>query len=570
MSRIFALTRVILKNTGEYIFGSGNKKNQKRAAKAKGPLVSLLLFGAIFLLSGFSLGGSAYSFVYLAVNEGVVSELVTVAIPFVFIFLWIFTFTIVISTFFLSTDTSVFLPMPVKPSDIFFARFISCLVSTYLLQVLFLLPMFIGFNIAVQPYWTSYIYQLLVFLAIPLIPLAVTFLMAMLIGKFFNIAAHRDLFNIIMAMLMIVVILVMQFAFQGGSMGDPNMEVSIEGLLRDTVAKFGFLNLIFQYPRDAMVEAGANGLFGLVVYLFMSAATFLVAFYVAEKSYLKILLHSDASKNKKRGLANLDKEMLKDEKNSSPFWALVRKEWRTIMRSPNYVFQLVIPPLLIIVIYGVTFGIMLGSGAEGMPQLSLPALISLAQGFVTNNRGGLVLLITGISMFIASMNQISATAISREGSNAYLMRIIPQKPMDQIRAKILLGILVSGSILLVFYVSIGIVLMLPIFTLLQLIIPSFFALVLANYLMILVDIKSPMLVWENELAPVKQNKTMFFGMLICWAFATVFTVGGSFLLMVDFPIFYVFALVSMLCGLFVYLLERMIAKKGSTIFYSIE
>lgn len=570
MSRIFALTKIILKSSGEYLMGPASNKKQKRAAKSRGPWGTIILFLALFAITGFSLGMSAFSISLLAVNAQVVPELVTLASPFAFIFLWIFTMTIVISTFFLSNDTQTFLPLPVKPSEIFFARFMSCLFSTYLLEFLFLLPIFIGFNVAVEPFWTVYIYQLFLFLALPLLPLAITFLLAMLIAKVFNIAKHRDLFNVIMAAVMVGIILVMQFTLQSPAMGDPNDPNLIADLLKDAVSQMGGLAYILQFPRDAMIEAGTNGLFGLVVFLFFSAAIFMFAFYIAEKNYLKIMLDSDVSKGKKRGKANLDKEMLKEQKVSSPFFSLVIKEWRTIMRSPNYVFQLVVPPILVLVIYGVTFGVMFTSGAEGMPELSIDQLIAMAQSFVTNDRGGLVLLMTGISLFIASMSQVSATAISREGRNAYLMRVIPQKPVDQIRAKIFLGISISSVILLVLYVSVAIVLQIPLFTFIQIIIPSFIALILANYLMVLVDVKSPMLVWENELAPVKQNKTVFFGMLICWALAIVFTIGGIFLLTATFPVFYAFAAVSVLCALGVYLIERAIQKKGSAILNSIE
>lgn len=570
MSRIFALTKVILKSSGEYLMGPVSNKKQKRAAKSRGPWVTILLFLALFAMTGFSLGMSAYSVTLLASNAGAVAELVTLAAPFAFIFLWIFTMTIVISTFFLSNDTQTFLPLPVKPSEIFFARFMSCLFSTYLLEFLFLLPIFIGFNVAVQPFWTVYIYQLFLFLALPLLPLAITFLLAMLIAKVFNIAKHRDLFNVVMAAVMVVIILIMQFTLQSPAMDDPNDPNLIGDLLRDAVSQMGGLAYLLQFPRDAMIEAGANGLFGLVVFLFFSAAIFMFAFYIAERNYLKILLDSDVSKGKKRGKVNLDKEMLKEQKASSPFFSLVIKEWRTIMRSPNYVFQLVVPPILVLVIYGVTFGALFVSGAEGMPEISFDQLVGLAQAFVTNERGGLVLLMTGVSLFIASMSQISATAISREGKNAYLMRVIPPKPVDQIRAKIFLGIIVAIVTLLVFYVSIGILVQIPFFTFIQLIIPSFFALILANYLMVLVDMKSPMLVWENELAPVKQNKTVFFGMLICWVFAAVFIIGGAFLLSINFPVFYAFAAVSVLCALGIYLIERSIQKKGSAFLNSIE
>ena len=103
-----------------------------------------------------------------------------------------------------------------------------------------------------------------------------------------------------------------------------------------------------------------------------------------------------------------------------------------------------------------------------------------------------------MGMLIGCINMISATAISREGSNVMFMKYIPMPLGKQIIAKMNAGIIVSVlTILLLFIIAYILFPMLPILYYIIAFISAIIAIFLGNELCILLDMAHPKLVWEQ-------------------------------------------------------------------------
>ena len=173
-------------------------------------------------------------------------------------------------------------------------------------------------------------------------------------------------------------------------------------------------------------------------------------------------------------------------------------------------------------------------------------------------------------MFIASMTMISSTAVSREGKNAFLIKTWPLSPVTQMRAKITIGTLITAVLLLLAFVALGIIAQInPIYLLLSFI-PLIILLVVANYVMLLVDAAHPFLDWENETAAVKQNKNGLWGMLICWGIGIVFGGLGALSLFARINAIWSFLIVTATAVAILLLIEGSIKKKGPAVFKGIQ
>ncbi len=137
MSKIWALTKVMFKAGGAFA-GTGGMRRANGRAKKNSPL-SLVFVLLILLIAAASLTASYYSEMILAKNGNYMDDFAKVISLVGFIWTFAFTLNFTVSFFFLSTDNDTYLPLPIQPSHIFFARLFATLISAYLVQVLLLI-----------------------------------------------------------------------------------------------------------------------------------------------------------------------------------------------------------------------------------------------------------------------------------------------------------------------------------------------------------------------------------------------------------------------------------------------
>lgn len=121
--------------------------------------------------------------------------------------------------------------------------------------------------------------------------------------------------------------------------------------------------------------------------------------------------------------------------------------------------------------------------------------------------------------FVAGTNGITSSALSREGRQFYIMKMIPVSYGRQLMAKIMVGILLTLAGLVLTIGTLVVFLSPPpwLVGLIILIIPG--AVLLPNLIGIIFELYWPKLNWENEQKAVKQNINVVFGMLFSFMFA---------------------------------------------------
>lgn len=202
------------------------------------------------------------------------------------------------------------------------------------------------------------------------------------------------------------------------------------------------------------------------------------------------------------------------------------KEMRLLIRTPVYALNCIgmclLMPIMLLVIF-------LTTDTDTLLQ-QLPDITPYLDGKLPYA----ILAGMAIGFLFSNLNLISATAISREGTNLSFMKYIPMTLKEQLHAKVLSGILMSVFSMLLTMLCIYYLLpIFPLFWYLLAAASSLITIVLGNYASLALDILHPKLVWEQEAAAVKQNMSGIVSMLAGMAMMVV-TAALLFVLPSDF------------------------------------
>ena len=258
------------------------------------------------------------------------------------------------------------------------------------------------------------------------------------------------------------------------------------------------------YLGLALVNADQTpGIINLLLFVVFSFLAVALAWFTGEKSYFKGLVGSGETTARRKTLNDSDyKRMGMGRPALLAYWA---KEIRLLLRNPTYFMNCVVTNLLVPVLLAVPFLIQSHNQKGSMPW---EALVDKPAGHVV-----LMAAITGVVIFMAGSNAITATSLSREGKEFYISKYIPLPYKIQVQAKLLsayvFGIL--GAVLLIIAATILMHLKIPFIG--ALLGVSLVAIVPVIEAGLLIDLARPKLEWENEAQASKQNLNVILSMI---------------------------------------------------------
>lgn len=578
MHRILLLTKIMMKSTGNLFFGltfrkKNNQKITPKEQKKRGNLLYVLL-AFLLLFAAISIGMVAYTSLALAkspdgtLNWEYIQNLLLLAIPYGFLFIFVFLNSLVISVFFLSSDQQIYLPLPIRPSEIFTARLFTCLIYAYLIEFIFIAPMMVSYNIVVHPSFFTYIHEILVFFLLPILPISIIFLYTLLLSKVLHVEKHKDAFSIVLSILSVVLIIALQMLI--------NFLVPSEGIMDEAGAVEIFMSQIAFYaskmnwfkPIGQFIQAGfiSDSAYAILysgIFIFASLGVAGMTIMLSRYLYQRILLSDPPVKKKK----NKEKGEIKI-KTKYVFRAYLQKEWRTLYRSPTYFVQLLLPPIILVVVFALSFLTFYITDAN--IHNTMDVTFAFLKDFLSTSNSGLPFILIGISFFLCSFFLISGTAFSRGGKDTIFAKSLPLKNGLQVRAKVTIGIAFE-CVFLVALILFGALITSNWIFLLVSLLPCIFSSIIGNYIMLFIDLKHPYLEWENETAPIKQNKNTLFSMLAIGLIGIVFAgIGIAFYYLLPSSLF-IYIEITCICllALFVAIIEYFINKKEAHLFDTI-
>ncbi len=318
----------------------------------------------------------------------------------------------IIAGLYLSRDNEILLALPVSPNQIFFSKLTVVYIQELVISAAYSLPLF--FVLGVYGGFSTAFYLMIIpaLLLLPALPVAAAMLLSvpvMAVVKFLRGRAALSAVIILAGvagalMLYSSLLSVITQNFQ-------LVERQIQTMLRinDWVSGFGGGIWLLHGFAQAMVQPNLAWHFG--VYAAVAAALSLAGMAAVRPLFLKIAMglteNSTKAGSGRRGY-----------KSDSAFVSLIKKEFFTLMRSPGYIFQYFLFTLLmpfIVISYD---------------KLMLSIAVSTAGNVMI--AGSHILILSILAML---SNVVSASTISREGANFYLVKTAPVDYYTQTFAK---------------------------------------------------------------------------------------------------------------------------------------
>ena len=430
MNKIWMLTKILLKMN--YADMLTDKK--KRA-------VYLLSFFGL-MCAGFLFIGPLANGMYLGLKQvGQENLLIGMGLAIASIWVFVVSITTILTVFYYSDDVEMLLPLPLQPAHIITAKFITVLITQYVMASFVLFPVFIVYGLQSGAFITYYVYVLIVYIFFPIIPLVLASLLMTVIMRYTNIAKNKDRSNMLMGLftlLMVVGINVfMQWKNRSAASGQMTADYFANNQSSFLVEMTNYFPTTY-FGAMALIDSTSwKGILYLLLFAAISLAFYVLFFYVAERTYLKGVIGLSNSTAKKEVISS--ENFNKATVQNSHWKAYVKKEFRILIRTPqffiNCIVQTFVMPIMFFFIVFVQDGNLawLNKFAKDSETASLALGLAFCAG-----------------MFLMGSNVIATTSFSREGRTWFINRYLPVKAEGIFFAKVFTAWLINTTILAIF------------------------------------------------------------------------------------------------------------------------
>lgn len=416
-------------------------------------------------------------------------------------------FFFVVSSFYFSRDLPLLVPLPIKPGAVITAKFLTILVGEYVTISFVFWPAVLAYSRFAPFGLGKGLVTLLVFLMLPVLPLAITALAAMTLMRSIN-RRHRDLFFYAGSILFFGLFLFWQMSL--GRLPESDLQGYLESII---TARLGLVRVVAsRFPpalwATAAVHGGValEGLQGLLLTAASAAASVAVLRAAGERLFYRGLIGGEEVARGRAGRAGRRsptgaRTASRDAgwtgllaRPRTPLRALVAREWALVLRTPVWVMNNLLPGIIVPLFMFVPIM------ATGKLQTDLGRLLAVPQGATI---AGLIL--AGLLLFVGSVSGLAATALSREGPRLWISRSMPQSARLQAQAKLAMAMTVVVISAVPSVALFAVVLRLPA---LYLALPAMAGMLGSLATMsvgLRVDMARPMLRWKDPQEPVKRN-----------------------------------------------------------------
>jgi ABC-2 type transport system permease protein len=516
MSRLSALVRTALRvNFGWSLLTSGQLLRHKRDWW----LVPLILLGVVGLVPTMIYYIKLIKFLYNSLAlVGQTAAILTMGVLLGQFLILVFGLYYIIAAFYFSRDLALLIPLPLTPTQVVLSKFTVILVNEYLTIVPLVLPILIVYGLLSRGgpvYWMG---AALVYLLLPVIPLAIDGLLVFGMMRVVNLSRKKDALIILGSLVLIAAGLGFQF-WSGqratGSEPDPNAIVRLLSDPNGLVQRVGASFPPSIWATKALAHGlGASGLANTALFSIVSLVLFLGLLTASKKLFYEGLIGLSETSTARRILS---REQIERGVSSGrrPVRAIFLRELRLMNRTPIFLLNGVLAVVLIPALFLIMAKA--GSQPEGFGRLL---------GLVQSGNPTVAVLAAALFMAVCGgLNGTASSTYSREGAQFWISKVIPVSPTDQAKGKFLhsyvvvvLGLAAATAVLtFVFQMKASLLLA-------ALVLAALAGVVMAAVGM-MIDLARPLLTWINPQKAIKQNLNVLLAF-----FADLGMIFGLFLL----------------------------------------
>ncbi len=428
----------------------------------------------------------------------------------------------VISAFYFSRDLETLIPLPLRPYEVMLSKFAIITINEYLTVAAIVLPVVITFGIMAKGGLGFWVNAVLVYAALPVIPLAVVSVLVVAMMRFINVSRKKDILILVGSIVLIVASLALQVGL-GRSRG-PQDPAAVTAFF---TSPDSLLNTVgSRFPPSIWATkaiAGgfsAEGLANLALLLGVSLVFFAGMIVLAERLFYRGLVGLAETTGKRRRLTR-DEMSRRVSSGRRAVAAVFGREWKIMNRTPIFLLN----GILVVIFFPALFVLMAtmdpgrgGSGGGGDTMFLLKVMTS-ANPLVVILAAALFMTICG------SLSGTSSSTFSREGAQFWISRVIPVAPREQAAAKFLHSYLVAMLGVVTASVVGALVLHLKPAQLAAAAGLALAAGVLLTAVGMIIDLARPLLDWTNPQKAIKQNLNVLLALLADVGIMTAFFFG---------------------------------------------
>ncbi len=399
------------------------------------------------------------------------------------------------------------------------------MINEYLTVAAIVLPVVITLGVVAHAgvgYWVN---AVLVYLALPIIPLALVSLAVVVMMRFINVSRKKDALILVGSLVLIGASLSVQIALGRSGGGHMGMGAGAGG----AQAAAESLAVFFTSPNSLLNKVGAffppaiwatkaiaggfsgEGLANLALLLGVSLVLFAGMIVFAEKLFYRGVIGLGETTGRKKRLSR-DEMSRRVAGGRRAFAAIFGREWKIMNRTPifllNGVLVSVLLPAMFVLMATIDTGGGSGTGSgQGGDTMALLRMLMASDP---------LLVVLGAALFMticASINGTASSTFSREGAQFWISQVIPVAPREQAAAKFAHSYLVATLGVVTSAVVAGVFLHVKAS---QLAVGAGLALVAGVALTavgMIIDLARPLLDWTNPQKAIKQNLNVLLGLM---------------------------------------------------------
>lgn len=487
--KIKNLTKIFLKDYIEK-FNILDEKNKINKKSINVWLAAII----VFCLSYISVKLIAY------LRDGNVPELFfKIYLPIIAIFMLFQLIIIICSVFYYSKDLEYILPLPVKPIEILIAKFFTIIVIMYMEEVLFLLIPLIMYGILVSG---SIIYFMFAIFVLAIFPVSYTSIISILILVFMRILKRIKNSNIkqliIVITLTVLLGIVLIISLKGNlNTIDNATEVEIFNMGLDNINNYF---IITEPITELLTEKNIlNNLINILKIITINLMFLIILIFIGKKLYINNLLINYVQNNIKK-IKKYKYKKIKKEKS------YLKIETKKILKNTTYFTQNVFNYINIIILALIIIFALIPIFIQQLQSVNYLENTNIEQ-FKIEVFGTVI----AVMQIISTFNNLSITAVSKEGKEAVFMKYIPMSLYKQFVIKtipqIILNTIMTIMVLVVIFIS-------KVNIQFEYYLIAFITGLLLNiinsFIMLLIDFNKPNLNWTNiESITKNNNKKMY-------------------------------------------------------------
>lgn len=384
-------------------------------------------------------------------------------------------------------DDDLLFSLPIKKSTVLFIRVFKFYIFELIFNSIFIIPAMIVYGIYVHPSVIYYLVSIIGVFLFPIIPI----LLSCLIGVFITyITSKFKVRNMIRTLLTIVFIIgIIAFSY--------NIDSFMVNISKNAVSINDYITKMY-YPAKAYIQLVNNfNIIKLLEFVVMHILLFILCIMLISKVYFNI---NSGIKAIKVGKAKKEYKI----KTSSKTMAIVKKEFSRFITSTVFVTNAGFG-LILYIIACVFFSIKYNS-----------IVASFENTFSEYIKNYIPTLLFVFICFTSFMTSITSSMISLEGKSFSILKSLPMKAYEIVKAKVLAAIFIMIPCILIGDLIIFVRFRFNILNILLILIVSILLPLVSETIGIIINLKYPKMNATNDTEIVKQslssNIAVFIGM----------------------------------------------------------